>query len=169
MSQGRRFRYWRIGKAHDQSVADTVFARVGPLSGRSDAAGDRGFSGGAGASRCGARFMGSNVYPMAEIEAARALCFVSGDKDSMASAAYQRFLALWADADQDQLVKSAREASAKSKANGGFPIRQQPLSRLSWRVERRFVGLSERYREIVGSWKSTPTSRFAFWVAAKSS
>jgi tRNA A-37 threonylcarbamoyl transferase component Bud32/tetratricopeptide (TPR) repeat protein len=55
--------------------------------------------------------LGSNVYPMAEIEAARAYA-VSGDKDS-SSAAYQRFLALWADADQDQ--PWVREALAKSK------------------------------------------------------
>ncbi len=55
--------------------------------------------------------LGSNVYPMAEIEAARAFA-ASGDKDS-SSAAYQRFLALWADADQDQ--PWVREASAKGK------------------------------------------------------
>jgi len=59
--------------------------------------------------------LGSNVYPMAEIEAARAYA-VSGDKDS-SIAAYQRFLALWADADQDQ--PWVREASAKSKSMVG--------------------------------------------------
>jgi eukaryotic-like serine/threonine-protein kinase len=55
--------------------------------------------------------LGSNVYPMAEIGAARAYA-ASGDRDS-SIAAYQRFLALWADADQDQ--PWVREASAKSK------------------------------------------------------
>jgi serine/threonine-protein kinase len=53
----------------------------------------------------------SNVYPMAEIEAARAYA-ASGDKDK-SMAAYQRFLALWGDADQD--LPWVREALAKSK------------------------------------------------------
>jgi serine/threonine protein kinase/tetratricopeptide (TPR) repeat protein len=59
--------------------------------------------------------LGSNVYPMAEIEAARAYAASGDTTDSVA--AYQRFLALWADADQDQ--KWVREASAKSKSAVG--------------------------------------------------
>jgi eukaryotic-like serine/threonine-protein kinase len=56
--------------------------------------------------------LGSNVYPMAEIEAARAY---AGSGDTTNSVvAYQRFLALWGDADQDQ--PWVREASAKSKS-----------------------------------------------------
>jgi serine/threonine-protein kinase len=55
--------------------------------------------------------LGSNVYPMAEIGAARAYA-ASGDKaDSIA--AYRRFIVLWGDADQDQ--PRVREALAKSK------------------------------------------------------
>jgi eukaryotic-like serine/threonine-protein kinase len=53
----------------------------------------------------------SNVYPMAEIEVARAYA-ANGDKAN-SIAAYQRFLALWGGADQDQ--PWVREALAKSK------------------------------------------------------
>jgi len=55
--------------------------------------------------------LGSNVYPMAEIGVARAYA-ASGDK-AASTAAYQRFLVLWGDADQDQ--PRVREALAKSK------------------------------------------------------
>jgi eukaryotic-like serine/threonine-protein kinase len=54
---------------------------------------------------------GSNVYPMAEMGAARAYA-ASGDKaDSVV--AYRKFLALWGDADQNQ--PRMREALARSK------------------------------------------------------
>lgn len=63
------------------------------------------------AHRGAALTMGSDVYPMAEIGLARAAA-ASGNKDDSV-AAYQRFLALWAAADQrDPLVK---EALAKSR------------------------------------------------------
>ena len=60
----------------------------------------------------GAAFtIGSSVYPMAEIGVARAAAAGHNKADSVA--AYQRLLALWADADKsDPLVK---EALAKSK------------------------------------------------------